>query len=1060
MILSEPGKGPPEPVAIIRMSKLLKVAAFLAAVVVLFFVVASLAFYHLVRTGEFRRFLISEIEQKTALKLQLGEADLEFGRILGVSFRDVVVAESDLAAPALRAERVTARVALWPLLNRRLIFFEVRLTKPDARLARDREGKVALLERLFNLPFLKQDAAQFTIDMRAVTIGDGEVEFTDYYYSETAPIITRFHKVALVLERVRGQAMREFLASWVALKPKQPPGAALKFDLGAGIERDGQRASLQGQGKLVFPEETLDFARAWHNVDARVERMPAAMAHAYSGKLQDIKFLGGALDAQLHFEGNLDQRLRVSGKVDFERLSLDAPEFYAGPLDAGDGQLQLDIRRQSGQWEISRMDYRSKDLALGVKGQLRRLADGATHLRLNLTGNPVTVDVLKKYFPARWPGLSKIDQVVNAATQGELQILKAGVDAKASAIRGMLESGFEEGLWFDVQVRNASVNIPGGYPPLRAVNGRIALEGGRFVFNDLRGVCGRIRLADVAGSYDYSPAAPGALRLRARGDADLGDLREHAQRGRLPEEMAKPLLSVQALGGRSRFDVILTRSVGGAPRAEANLELDGARLQWDKLSFTDIYGSVAVTSAEITTDNVRAQISGSPVGLRLTLKNYTADDGVFDLAAESTGVRAGIVSLLLLERGSIQDPGIVRGSLRYRGSFKDKRDRTLMGDLELINVELAAPPLLQPLRQLSGKIAIDESAIDFQNLKGLLVGMPASASARWHYARKPQLVFDFAAGNLDIDYLISQIDPEAADFYDNLHAEGRVALGRSRIKNFDFTDVKSDLILDRRHWRFPDFTARADGGAVSGLLTVMHKPDSLGIGTEGRMQNVPVATLVRWFEIATHEIAGAVDVAGKIDTVGKDDGERKRNLNGAFNLKIANGTIHRLRILVQLLNLLDLSRWFTLQLPDLGKQGIRFRAITGDFRVNQGVFYTENLLVDSDDLRMTGAGKIDLPNGEIDFIVAVRPFAGIDTAITQIPLLGRGIAAIKNSFLVASFNIKGPIDDPTITPAPLGTLSEMVWGVLRIPKSLIPFIEDEIQTEKDGPQEKLSVPNR
>ena len=1041
------------------MRKLLEVAAFLAAAVVLFFIVVSLAFYYLVRTGEFRRYLISELEQRTELKLQLGEADLEFGRILGISFRDVAVAEADLAAPALRAERVTARVALWPLLNRRLVFFEVRLTKPDARLARDREGKVPLLERLFNLPFLKQDAARFTIDLRAVTIGDGEVEFTDYYYSESAPVTTRFHNVALVLERVRVQAMREFLASWMALKPKQPQGAALKFDLAAGVEREGQRANLRAHGKHVFPEETLDLARAWHDVEARIEKMPAAMAQAYVGKVRDMKVLGGTLDAQLRFEGNLDQRLRVSGKVDFARLALDAPEFYATPLHAGDGQLQLDIRRQPGHWEVSRMEYRSTDLALGVKGQVRRLADGDMHLRLDFSGKPVTVAALKKYFPARWPALSRVAPIADAATQGELQVLKAGVDAKVSAVRGMLESGFEEGLWFEVQVRNVSANIPGGYPPLRAVNGRIALESGRFVFSDLRGVWGRMRFIDVDGSYAYSPAVPGALQMRARGDADLSEVREHAQRSLLPEEITKPLLSIQGLGGRGRFDAILTRSVGGAPRAEAKLELDGARLQWDKLSFEDIYGSVAVTPVEITTDNLRAQISGSPVELRLTLKNYTADDGVFDLTAESTGVRAGIVSLLLLEKGSMQDPGIVRGSLRYRGSFKDKRDRKLTGDLDLINVQLAAPPLLQPLRQLSGKIAIDESGIDFQNLKGLLVGVPASASARWYYARRPQLVFDFAAGNLDVNYLISQIDPEAADFYDSLQAEGRIVLGRSRVKNFEFAEVKSNLSLDRRRWRFANFTARADGGAVNGLLAVMHKPDSLGIGTEGRVKNVSVAKFVRWLEIATAEITGAVDVEGKIYTVGKDDGERKRNLNGAFNLKIANGTIHRLRILVQLLNLLDLSRWFTLQLPDLDKQGIRFRAITGDFKVNQGVFYTENLLVDSDDLRMTGAGKIDLPNDEIDFIVAVRPFAGIDTAITQIPLLGRGIAAIKNSFLVASFNIKGPIDDPAITPAPLGTLSEMVWGVLRIPKSLIPFIEDKVETEKDWPQEMTPAPN-
>ena len=297
------------------MRKLLKLAAFLTAAVLLFFVVVSLAFFHLVRTGEFRRYLITEIEQQTELKLQLGEADLEIGRILGISFHNVAVAESDLAAPALSAELVTARVALWPLLNRRLVFYEVRLKKPDARLARDSEGKIPLLERLLNLPFLKQGNAQFTFDLRTVNIADGEIEFTDHF-SETAPVTTRLHQVALVLERVQGQALREFLANWIVLKPKQPQGAALKFAIAAGVERDGQQAKLRAQGKLVFPDDRLDLTRAWHDVDARIDKMPAAMAQIYGGKLLTVKSLGGTLDSQLRFEGNLHQRVRVSGKVE------------------------------------------------------------------------------------------------------------------------------------------------------------------------------------------------------------------------------------------------------------------------------------------------------------------------------------------------------------------------------------------------------------------------------------------------------------------------------------------------------------------------------------------------------------------------------------------------------------------------------------------------------------------------------------------------------------------------------------------------------------------------
>ncbi len=198
-------------------------------------------------------------------------------------------------------------------------------------------------------------------------------------------------------------------------------------------------------------------------------------------------------------------------------------------------------------------------------------------------------------------------------------------------------------------------------------------------------------------------------------------------------------------------------------------------------------------------------------------------------------------------------------------------------------------------------------------------------------------------------------------------------------------------------------------------------------------------------------MTGGVNLTGKLETVGKNDSERKQNLNGAFNLRIEDGTINRMRILVQILNLLDLSRWFTFQMPDLAKQGIRFRAITADFKVAKGVYTTENLIVDSSDLRMSGAGKIDVPNDEIDLLVAVRPFPGIESAFNSVPILGRGVAAIMNSFLVASFNVKGRIEDPTITPAPLGTLSEMFWGVLGIPKNILTLGEAEKKEETKEP---------
>ncbi|HEY3167590.1 MAG TPA: AsmA-like C-terminal region-containing protein, partial [Candidatus Binatia bacterium] len=474
-------------------------------------------------------------------------------------------------------------------------------------------------------------------------------------------------------------------------------------------------------------------------------------------------------------------------------------------------------------------------------------------------------------------------------------------------------------------------------------------------------------------------------------------------------------------------------------------------VRYDDHSFSDMQGEVNFTPNEIKTEKLRAQVSGSPIQLQLAIKDYDSDDGTFDLGIESPGVSAGVVTSLLLDTGTLKDPGIVRGAVRYSGSFNTKIRRNFVGNLDLVNVQVMVHPLLQPLRELNGKIKIDEAGVDFQDIHASLVGFPASASGRWRYGEKTQLHFDFSAPNLDITYLISQIDPESSDFYANLVAEGKIALNKGRIKNFEFAELKTSATIDHRVWRLTNLIGRSAGGAIQGVTTIFDRPDTLGVLAEPKIQGVPIQSFLNWFNITNTEMTGKVNLTGKLETVGKNDPERKQNLNGAFNLRIEDGTINRMRIVVQILNLLDLSRWFTLQLPDLAKQGIRFRSITGDFKVNKGVYSTENLIVDSSDLRMTGAGKIDVPKDEVDFIVAVRPFAGIDSAMSYIPLLGRSIAAIKNSFLVASFNVTGRIDDPTITPAPLGTLTEWFWGVLGIPKNIIGLGDTEKPEEPKEP---------
>jgi len=1032
------------------MKKLLKIGAFIGISGVLLLVVCSAAFYHLVRVGEFRNFLISEIEKNTELKVGLGAAEVEIGWVTGIGFHNVAIALPESDKPDISAERVTARVALLPLLRRKLIFYEIRLQRPSITLTGDATGRIPLLDKLLNLSILKHHDEQFNLDLQRIKIQHAAIDYADQRKPSSFGD-WRLRQADIDIERVRGQKLREFMKDLIGRPDGPTGGAALHFALKGQVERDHWPMQLKAAGRLVFPQETLVLDQARWFADIDLVDFPAALIKAHLGAYLPIKSATGHLAQRLHVEGYPDKQLHLKGDVEFRKISIDAPELLLAPLSGADGRSTFEADWSPEKIEVKRADLRVQDVRVVLVGALSAIQSADPHLRLQLSELSTPLMTLRRYLPVKVIDSPQWEKSLSSIESGQVDLKSAGVDARLGELRRLAQTGIGKQLWFDAELRDVSGRLAGrGTLPLRAVQGRVRLQDGRLTVRDLKGGYGDSRLHDVDGSYDLTPGGRGGFEFAARGDFNLAELRDQLKAEFVSERAAKIAASIRELDGRSLVDLTVKRSANEPLQFTGKIALDNARLRYDDYALSEIKGELNFSPKEIKGEKLRAQLSGSPVQLQLALKDYAADAGTFDLSVESTGMRAGVIARLLLDQGTLNDPGIVRGAVRYRGAFADKATHKFTGDLELTNVQLMIKPLLQPLRELSGKIKIDESGIDFHNLKALLVGAPANASGRWRYGESTQLLFDFAAPNLDVTYLITQIDPEMSEFYANLKAEGKINLAKGRIKNFEFSDLKTDVAIDRRVWRLTNLNARSAGGSIVGVTTIFDKPETLGVVAEPKIQGVPVQSFLKWFDLTNTEMTGRVNLTGKLETVGSSDAERKQNLNGAFTMRIEDGMINRMRLLVQLLNLLDLSRWFTLQLPDLTKQGIRFRAITADFKVVKGVYATENLVVDSSDLRMTGVGKIDVPKDELDLVIAVRPFAGIDTAINAIPILGRGIAAIKNSFLVASFTIKGKIENPTITPAPLGTLSEMFWGVLGIPKSIITVGEPD---KKDEPAE-------
>lgn len=942
------------------MTKALKLCGFLVFTVFLFLVAVCLAFYHLVQVGELRRFLIGEIERQTQLKVQLGEAQLEIGKILGVSFHDLALTEPARSQPEIVAERITARVALWPLLQRQLIFYEVRLQKPSARLVRDEEGRIPLLEKLAELSFLKQEETGLAFDLRSVKMTGGEF----YFHDETpdAEATTRWRDIEVDLELVRGERLRDFFRERRQQKPPESRGVAIEFNLQITLERSAQRGILRAKGRMMFPPGSLDYRSAWWSAKLESTDLPPELLLAFAGSKLPIESMTGFLAPRLQIEGSSGGRFRVKGQVAFLRLAVDAPAVFPAPLVPGDGRAEFDLDWAKPRLEIQRIELRSNEIKLALHGEVRALDSDDPHLQLTFSAPSLPISVFGKYLPLKLIDSVQFKNGLAALETGEVELHELAVNGTVSELRRSRQFGESDPIRFDASLRRVSAQLGGdGALAVQNGQGRVRFERGGFYFKELKGNYGQSSLTDGAGNYQLLSSGLARYDFRLAGEVDLAQVKDQMKLDLFPVRLARLASSLHDVGGRGSLDLGLHKDADAPLQIEGKLSLDDGRMRWNDFQLTELKGEIVLSPKEIRAEKMRAFFGGSPVGGRLSLKDYDSDNGSFDLTVESTAMKSGTLARLLLSSGSLQDPGLVRGSVRYQGPLASAEGRKFTGVLDLVNVQLATPSLLQPLRELTGRVIIDERGVDLQGLKGLLVGSPARLNGRWRFAERPNLIFDFSAPHLDISYLLSQLDTESSDFYANLQAAGKVALGKGRLESVEFTDLKTDVAVDRRVWRLSKVAARSGMGTIAGVATIVDKPDSLAFSIEPTIQDVPVQRVLDWFDAGQADMTGYVNLSGKFESAGKNGAERKKNLNGSFKLAIEDGTLGRLRIMVQLLNLLDLSRWFTLQMPDLSKKGVGFRSITGDFKITQGVYSTHNLFVDSDDLRMTGEGRSTCP---------------------------------------------------------------------------------------------------
>ena len=159
-------------------------------------------------------------------------------------------------------------------------------------------------------------------------------------------------------------------------------------------------------------------------------------------------------------------------------------------------------------------------------------------------------------------------------------------------------------------------------------------------------------------------------------------------------------------------------------------------------------------------------------------------------------------------------------------------------------------------------------------------------------------------------------------------------------------------------------------------------------------------------------------------------------------VRMEKGRIRRFHILSKVFSLLNVSQLFKGKLPELTGEGLPYNTITGEIGIAKGIARTENLLVDSDAMRITIIGEADIARETLDFTVSLHPMGTVDAIVSRVPLVGRILVGEDESIICYYVEVKGDFSNPRVKHIPLRSMEkgliEIMRRLLKTPMHIIP----------------------
>jgi uncharacterized protein involved in outer membrane biogenesis len=679
---------------------------------------------------------------------------------------------------------------------------------------------------------------------------------------------------------------------------------------------------------------------------------------------------------------------------------------------------------EAGRLRVSKLSGFYDTIRINESKALVLFLEAGPWLEMDITGEMAAADLLQ--FLAKTVTSKQLSQALAASREVE------GDAALTFRVVGPLNQ--PGGVTFaggEIIVQRVGMTNPSLPERLTALQGRFVLSEGGTQFDQVTGQFGDLSLQVSGGITGGSGSTFQDFLIRVRGDA-----------GHMVKLLPSKAISADILEGLVNGAVVLTGPTL-SPHIRGEIVLTESKVTVSNLvekpigiqATVEFEGAIPQGSGVLLN---RLELIVPPIRLPLKGKIQLGERFSIDAALSTGALSLSRVPEWIAKGGF--EAGNIELSLDIKGKGFDWKAWRTTGWLALTNGLMNAKGAEGPIQDLYLRVHFMKNSAEIKRLSFRLLDSDVSMEGTVrNWAGTPTITAKFESNQMDLALLIPKGERSPIrEFLETLAATSKVQatalMARGHYKHLKFGRLSARITIQDGMLDLDRVSGQSANGEVAGRIVVQlprEQPADAEIAV--RVTGLPVEDALKFLGPKGEFMTGEARMTGTIRGNGRNPHGLYPTLNGKVDLLLENGRIlkSRERAIWKIISILNLPAVLQGKV-DLEKEGLPYNKITATFLVQNGLFQTENLIIDSPIVKITAAGNFDLPTDQINMVWAVSPFGSYSQFMKTIPLFGRLFAGDRKGIATALFSVKGAIEDPEVTYLPMKSFATGVTGLAQL----------------------------